>query len=144
MNEKKLYQKLKKNIFDKLPGFYYDRLESKVSSNGLPDIVCSYRERHAFIELKYVDSPLFRPKNHVSASQLSWLISRGYAGGYCWLCIGTPDTVYFIPHTKLDGYMLLDNAYSWKEIEGLSAFTFPMNDIYPGSVDLFDVGITGS
>ena len=96
--EKDFYRWLSSNIFKKIPDFRWDRLESRVSSNGLPDITYSYNGHHGFIELKYADvlekNEKFKLKHPVTPSQLFWLSERNRIGGHCYVCIGTIDNIY--------------------------------------------------
>ena len=122
MNEQGFYRLVKKHILDKIKYFSYDRLESKVSSNGLPDLTYSYDGRHGFIEFKYEDvesipTNPFKLSNPISTSQEAWLHDRGEKGGSCWVLIGTMDLIYLISWRSVPRINPLTNSgITWRDI----------------------------
>lgn len=133
MNESGFYKLLKAKVFDKLTGFYYDRLESTVSANGLPDLTYSYAGRHGFIELKYVDindfdKRPFKPKRNISLSQIMWLNDRGRTGGNCWVWIGTRNNLYIVHYTSVTAYWTL-GGMTWGDIRTCAESILPIDNI---------------
>jgi hypothetical protein len=122
MNEKKLYQELKIRAFSKIPNFQHDRIESLVSSNGMPDLTFSYAGVNGFIELKYLDkspklSDTFKLMHPLSALQRYWLQTRGEAGGYCWLLVGTAESLYLMHWNKLHLLNVPLKKFTWGDFE---------------------------
>jgi len=137
MNEQGFYKLFKTKILDHIPNLMYDRLESKVSSNGLPDLTYAYSRRHGFIEFKYhslltMPSNPFKLLHPISAVQYEWLTARGVIGGSCWVVIGTPTHIYFVYWKSL--HKLRCPNVNWHIVIVESALVLPMGKINPSEV----------
>jgi len=83
-----------RRVLDQIPGMIHDRIETKGTSIGVPDVAYSFSDHHGWIELKVMGRG--GSLSHWTSIQRNWLVRRNGVGGYCWLLVEADGRDYLL------------------------------------------------
>jgi hypothetical protein len=117
---------------------HVQRHEDKYVS-GVPDIsYCLSKNKHGWLELKYIDVNKIKPKQiinipHFTSEQKNWLESRGEIGCKCYLLLFVDDVFVTIPWFNLT----FINKTKWEHIWKISKYTWNVTKNPYEVIDIF-------
>jgi len=134
------HQKLERNFYrngvktqlEKIPGMYFDRIETPATATSVPDVTYTYNGHHGWIELKAVEEKSGGINlAHFTPGQRRWLANRGESGSFAWLMIRVDSTVYVVDHEKV--HSVPTGLMSVKTLKELSRF------VWSGGISIRDI-----
>ena len=100
--EEKMWKTRIRPILKAIRGLDFDRIETRMSSTGVPDIAITTPNGHGWIEMKVAGAlfgnSLFLPS--LTPQQFNWIKTRGTKTGRVWVAAWQPrrDILYMFNH----------------------------------------------
>ncbi len=103
--EEKMWKTRIRPILKAVRGLDFDRIETRMSSTGVPDIAITTPDGHGWIEMK-VAGDLYGPLLHLPSftpQQFNWIKTRGAKTGHVWVVAWRPrqDMLYVFNHVGI-------------------------------------------